>query len=347
MVEIFTIEGPVISGTRSVLSTLTDAGWITPGGEAPKAFLGGDGISVTSGTSCITLVNTKPNEIDVDGITVSGGAAVTGTINIVGSRAVNVSLAGSTITIDAPVATAGGGQQGGGSGDFLADGTVAMSGPFQAATGNAGAPSITFDSDTAENTGFYLKSENVLGLSSNGVEIAALSGTGLGIVGNLVAARGDFSTGLSVSGLSVSLRSSVERVHFAVAGITAANYTWTNMPTAVTLLFGSAAGVQLVDTRCFSAVRLLAVKMGTAGAAASRLRLRYHTAFTTTAATYVDISTTGSPEVALNTTNTMLNSGWQTLLPAAKREDCYLAVVGSGGDAALDPILGTIVAEFK
>lgn len=347
MVELFIIEGPVISGARSVLSTLTDGGWNTSGiTTSPRDFIGGNGISVISGTNSITLINTEPNETDVDGLTISGGAAVTGTINIIGSRAVNVSLAGSTITIDAPVSVAGGGGQGG-SGDFLANGTVAMSGPFRAATGNAGAPSITFDSDTTENTGAYLKSENVIGLSANGAEIVAISGTGLGIVGNLVATRGDFSTGLSVSGISVSIKPTIQRVQFATAGLTAADYTWTNMPTAVTLLFGTAAGVQLMDTRCFSSVRLLSVKMGTAGAAASRLLLRYHTAFTTTAATYVDISTTGSPEVALNTTNTMLNSGWQTLLPAAKREDCYLAVVGSGGDGALDPILGTIVVEFK
>ncbi len=61
----------------------------------------------------------------------------------------------------------------GGSGDFMADGTVPMTGAFEAADGSAAAPSITFANDT--NSGFYLSGGNSIGITVNGVNHGAMT----------------------------------------------------------------------------------------------------------------------------------------------------------------------------
>lgn len=158
----------------------------------------------------------------------------------------------------------------------------------------------------------------------------------------------NFSNGLSVSGTSVQTKRMVQRVQIFSSTQTAADNQWLNMPAALTLFQGLAKHVQLLDTRDFTQVRLLINKGGvTAGVAGSAARLRYHTAFTTTAATYIDIGTTGSPQVSIDTTDALLDSGWHILLPGAKIENLYLALVGSGGNGAVDPDFGAIVAEFR
>lgn len=62
------------------------------------------------------------------------------------------------------------------SGDFLASGSVPMTGTFKAANGSAAAPSITFNSD--QDTGFYRLSDNTLGVTTSGNRMLVLSGTG-------------------------------------------------------------------------------------------------------------------------------------------------------------------------
>ncbi len=55
-----------------------------------------------------------------------------------------------------------------GTGDFKADGSVPMTAPFEASTGSAAAPSLTFDGD--EDTGFYNYTANGVSLATNGTE---------------------------------------------------------------------------------------------------------------------------------------------------------------------------------
>jgi len=153
------------------------------------------------------------------------------------------------------------------------------------------------------------------------------------------------NTSLTVSGVPVNIKGSRLRVVFANATNTTA-MTWTNMPLAVTLLFGLTSTIQKADTTQFNEVRFLVNKAGTAGASGSALRLRYSTTFTTTATSYLDMTVVGSPNVATNNTNTFTDTGWQGLVSGAKG-DIFLAVVGSGGDGTTDPILGSIVAEFR
>lgn len=124
-----------------------------------------------------------------------------------------------------------------------------------------------------------------------------------------------------------------------------ANAAFTNMPAADTFLFSSHRHVQMIDLTGMSHVRLKVNKQATAGATGAKLILKYANTFSTTVGNYSDIGT--SPvEVAINVTNTYLDSGWVELDPSATNGDVYLAVVGSGGDGVLDPAFGTISVAF-
>lgn len=124
---------------------------------------------------------------------------------------------------------------------------------------------------------------------------------------------------------------------------------WTNMPAALSFFLSTATvakGVTRVDLTGYTQVRLLVNKQGVAGAALSRLILRYKTEpFTQAVANYSDIGTT-EVSVATNVLNTFLDSGWINLATGAKG-DIFLALLGSGGDGVLDPAFGTVTAVFK
>src|SRR5690606_35000879 len=95
-----------------------------------------------------------------------------------------------------------------GGGDFMKDGSVAMTGTFKATNGTAAAPSITFDSDP--DTGMYHAGNNSIGFSSGGVATLEVYGGGSnayierglmksdgGLAGNpSLGFAGDSSTGL-------------------------------------------------------------------------------------------------------------------------------------------------------
>lgn len=138
-----------------------------------------------------------------------------------------------------------------------------------------------------------------------------------------------------------------KRVELAVPILAA--LAWTNMPAALSFWLSSATvakGVTKVDLTGFTQVRLLVNKQGTAGAAASKLILRYKAApFTQAVANYSDIGTS-EVSVAVNVTNTFLETAWIDLVAGAKA-DVFLALLGSGGDGALDPAFGQITVEFK
>ena len=124
---------------------------------------------------------------------------------------------------------------------------------------------------------------------------------------------------------------------------------WTNMPVALSFWLSTATvakGVLRIDLTGYTQVRLRVNKQGTAGAAASKLILRYKASpFTQTVANYSDIGAS-EVSVAVNVTNTYLETAWINLVAGAKA-DVFVALLGSGGDAALDPAFGYIHAEFK
>jgi len=122
------------------------------------------------------------------------------------------------------------------------------------------------------------------------------------------------------------------------------------MPLALSFWLSTATvakGIERADlSGGYTQVRLRMNKQGTAGAAASKLILRYKAApFTQAVADYADI---GASEVSLacNSANAFSETAWIDLISGA-RADVFLALLGSGGDGILDPAFGTIVAEFK
>ena len=141
----------------------------------------------------------------------------------------------------------------------------------------------------------------------------------------------------------------VSQLRVALALPVAASIVWTNMPAALSFWLATATagpGIQRLDLTGYTQVRLRVMKLGVAGAAASKLILRYKASpMTQVVANYSDI---GASEVSLavNVTNTYLETAWINLVAGAKA-DVFLALLGSGGDGALDPAFGTIVAEFK
>jgi hypothetical protein len=125
----------------------------------------------------------------------------------------------------------------------------------------------------------------------------------------------------------------------------AAAVTWTNMPLALTFWNGSHRHIIKVDLINYTQCRLVVNKQTTAGAAASKLILRYRTVFSTTVGDYSDIGST-EVSVAVNTTNNILTTNWIDLATGAKA-DIFLSLVGSGGDGILDPAFGQIFAQFR
>lgn len=126
----------------------------------------------------------------------------------------------------------------------------------------------------------------------------------------------------------------------------AAVMTWTNMPAAETLFLASSGRyITNLDLSQFTQVRLVVNKRATAGAASSKLILKYSTTYT---ATVGSLSNIGTSEVscAINTTNTVITSSWIDLASGAI-DDVYVAVTGSGGDGILDPQFGTINLQFR
>lgn len=138
-----------------------------------------------------------------------------------------------------------------------------------------------------------------------------------------------------------------KRVELAVPVLAA--LAWTNMPAALSFWLSTATvakGVTKVDLTGFTQVRLLVNKQGTAGAAASKLILRYKASpFTQTVANYSDIGAT-EVSVATNVQNAFLETAWINLVAGAQA-DVFLALLGSGGDGVLDPAFGAVTAEFK
>ena len=121
--------------------------------------------------------------------------------------------------------------------------------------------------------------------------------------------------------------------------------TLTNMALALNFFNASHRYASKVDLTNFTQVRLVVNKQATAGAAASKIILRYRTAFDATAANWLDIGTS-EVSCAINVQNTVVASAWINITALAKA-DVFICPLMSGGDGALDPTIGTISAQFK
>jgi hypothetical protein len=116
--------------------------------------------------------------------------------------------------------------------------------------------------------------------------------------------------------------------------------TVTNIAAAATLMTN---GIHLVDLSRFSQVRFHG-RVSVAGNSGSKLRVRYHTAFSTTVGDYVQM---GTSEVEIVLTNTgFIDSGWIDLVAGAKA-NVYISGITIDGDGAADPQIANITAVFR
>lgn len=117
-------------------------------------------------------------------------------------------------------------------------------------------------------------------------------------------------------------------------------WAWTNMPAALTEIFGLDHFRSRADLSGFSEARLV-VRVATAGVAGAQLRLQYFTDAATWA--YADGST--GPLVAIDAVGTAAST-WQGLTAAAMA-DVHLRVVGIDGDGVADPAFSLIEAQVR
>jgi hypothetical protein len=131
-----------------------------------------------------------------------------------------------------------------------------------------------------------------------------------------------------------------ERGPRAIFSLSTAALTVTNIPAALTDL--SAAIRPVVDLRPFTKVRLSANVTTATAVGTPELRLQYSLDNSTFA--YFDATESGP---AVSTVGTGVKSSeWETIPEAARKANITLRAVTIGGDAAEDPILGTITVEL-
>lgn len=138
------------------------------------------------------------------------------------------------------------------------------------------------------------------------------------------------------------------KVSVCFHAVSSAQTAWTNMLLADAFLFDQHRHIRKRDLTGMTECRLLVNKQGTAGAAASKVALKYRTSAAGYSTTVGDYSTIGTSavECAFSGANVYVDSGWVPLATGAKA-DVFLAVVGSGGDGVIDPQVGGIDAEFR
>ena len=123
--------------------------------------------------------------------------------------------------------------------------------------------------------------------------------------------------------------------------------TWLAMPAALSFFDSSTGYVTQADLTAYNQVRLIVNKQGTAGAASSKIILRYQltSGAPFTASSYSDIGTS-EVSVAVNVTNNILITSWIDMATAAK-DDVWITILGIDGDGTVSPQFGNIYAEFR
>lgn len=122
-----------------------------------------------------------------------------------------------------------------------------------------------------------------------------------------------------------------------VAGVAycfnAANVTWTNQPAAITEIFGNVHRRQVLNFIFNDAIRL-AARVSATGAASAVLIAQYSTDETNWFALTNNLS--------LNGVGTRVST-WAAIPAEAKVGDVFVRIVGQSGDAAADPVIGSVV----
>lgn len=122
-----------------------------------------------------------------------------------------------------------------------------------------------------------------------------------------------------------------------------ASMTLTDVAAGDAFLGKSNSNIRRADLTDFTQVRFHCRVTG-AATAGTLLKLRYHTAFSTTIGDFVDA---GTSAVQLDIASTgHVTTSWIDLAAGAKA-DVFLAPVQTGGDGATDPSIRYLAAEFR
>ena len=106
-----------------------------------------------------------------------------------------------------------------------------------------------------------------------------------------------------------------------------------------------AAAAMPEDLTGYTQVRFTIIMGSVGGNAGSKAILRYKTtSFSATATDYSDIGTS-EVSVSIASSGVVVTTGWVPLADGAKA-DVWVAVLGSGGDGAIDPTFRLIKAEY-
>lgn len=116
--------------------------------------------------------------------------------------------------------------------------------------------------------------------------------------------------------------------------------TWTDMPAALTELFGSTAYRTKADLSNVSQARIVA-RVESAGAGSAELRVQY----STDQSSWDYLDGASGPGADISGAGTPVSS-WVDLAAGAKA-DVFLRIVGINGDGSEDPEFGVVMVEFK
>ncbi|MDQ3126543.1 MAG: hypothetical protein M3Q74_13190, partial [Pseudomonadota bacterium] len=129
---------------------------------------------------------------------------------------------------------------------------------------------------------------------------------------------------------------------FHMGSATAAASIWTNMPLAVTELFGGGGGRDFrIDLARYTEVRMFAVILTTFGTAAAELRPEY-----LSGATWIDLAATaGAADLTIASPGVTKLGTWTPIV--ASLGERYLRVAGLGGDGIVDPAFNTVQFQLR
>jgi hypothetical protein len=285
------------------------------------------------------LISTGSHSLinSVTGISISGGLGLTGAININAGSNITITQAGLN-TFSIASTAVGGGALGGVTGMSITGG-VAISGAINYFGGG--------DIKVIQSGNSIVVSGSSSAPGAGEANTASNLGNGSGLYSTKSSVDLQFKSlvpgdGVYLSGDNNEIKIVAPRQWFQ---FTIGSVTLTNMATGQTFLAGSSAYVQLVDLSPFTGVSLSVNKVGTAGQPLSFLFLGYRSAFSATATAYAPL-VNSHPKTYIDFTNNIVNSGWFPITQAA-RSQTYLALLSSGGNGTLDPVVGSIVAYFK
>jgi hypothetical protein len=123
-----------------------------------------------------------------------------------------------------------------------------------------------------------------------------------------------------------------------IVSLNTGNVTWTNMPAALTELFGNVHRRNKIDLTDADRIRLV-VRVSTVGATNAVLFAQYSTDESAW-------NTLTTNQVAINGSAATKASAWEDI-PGAAKTDIFVRIVGQNGDGAADPVLGTICLHYR